>query len=161
MSEARLRRLASAVARGAGIAGVIAVAACSSGGGNSARNTATSARIADASNVPAFFAHDGRPLLAFERATAPLATGTVVQRQTCVALRQALPKIVADPNSLIPLAQRVPNATLASVLAQDVKLRLFVISGCSSLDGPVTAYPEIRDSADVLERLFREYGIGV
>jgi hypothetical protein len=167
----------SRVARRAGVVCLISsLAACSSGGSkalptstSSSSTPSTSAISAGsvAAAVRAFFASDGKPLLAFERATRELETGSAPQRDTCLRLtRQVLPKIIDDPNLLFPLTQRIPDPELASAFGQDVRLKLLVVLGCSAGSTPPTgnaadpkAYQSVRDFADGVKRLLARFAI--
>lgn len=132
----------------------------------------TAPTAATVAAVRSFFAHDGKTLLAFERATAVVATGAAPRPADCLRLaRQVLPKIVPDSNSLFPLAKRIPDPTLADVFGQEVKLRVLVVLGCAQgaaraippITGPSAeqGYATIRASAEGLKRLLARYGIAL
>jgi hypothetical protein len=163
-------------ARSAGILCLIgAMAGCSSGSSHAGSTTPTTSTIPATTKLPtavavrAFFAHDGKALLEFERATKVIATGSAPQRATCVQLtRQVLPKIVHDPNSLSPLAQRIPDPVLASAVRNDVNLKVLVVLGCSAGSTPSPgsrldpkAYTTVRDFANGVKVLLAKYGIAV
>jgi hypothetical protein len=165
----------SGVARRVGVACLISsLAACSSGGSSTAPTGSTSSSssasssstsLKSAESVREFFASEGKPLLAFERATRVLETGSAPKRETCLRLtRQVLPKIVDDPNLVFPLTQRIPNAELAGAFGQDVRLKLLVVLGCSAGTTPVTdpkGYENVRDFAAGVRRLLARFGITV
>ena len=118
-------------------------------------------------SVTAFLEHEGAPLLAFERATQELATGSRPERATCLHLRdEVLPKISKTPNSLILLAQRVPEKSLASAFNTVVSLKLLVVLGCATGAPPTGAqdpkgYTSIRDFTKGLDTLLARVGIHV
>jgi hypothetical protein len=150
------------------------LAACSSSGTPTASSSSSSTKASTSTStktyasVGEFFAHDGKPLLAFERATKVIATGSVPEHDTCQRLtRDVLPKIVPNPNVLSPLARRIPDPTLAAAVDQDVRLKLLVVLGCSSrpiTTGPDTdkkAWTSVRDFSNTAKRLLARYGIDV
>src|SRR5205085_5991871 len=132
----------SGAARRVGVACLIGtLAACSSGGSSKAptgststsSSTSTASTVKGTGSVREFFASAGKPLLAFERATRVLETGSAPKRETCLHLtRQVLPKIIVDTNLVFPLTQRIPNAELAGAFGQHVRLKLLVVLGCGN-----------------------------
>ena len=145
---------------------LVLLAGCSSGARTSGVGVTTS--TATTSPVNAFFVREGKPLLVFERATKELLTGVAPLQATCVRLtQQVLPKVIHDPNSLVPLTLRIPDAKLASAFRQDVSLRILVLLGCSRTT-PVTgaaadpkAYTTVRDFAAGVKRLLAPYHIDI
>jgi len=168
------------LARRAGIVCLIgSLAACSSGTSHTTSTTSSTSRSSTSTpetttrgtsplSVREFFAGEGKPLIEFERATKVIATGSPPQKETCLRLtRQVLPKIIASPNSLNPLARRIPDATLNRAVTNDVNLKLIVVLGCS-LRTPTTgpgsdpkAWTTVSDFANGVKRLLAPYGIDI
>jgi hypothetical protein len=121
--------------------------------------------------VRAFFStHDGKTLLAFDRATAVLATGSVPKAAQCLQLTTTtLPKIVHDPNSLNPIASKIPDPALANAFSQDVRIKVLLLLGCSEnakrgiepATDPASkaSWTTVHDFAAGLQRLLARYGI--
>ena len=106
-------------------------------------------------------------MIAFERATNQLATGSRPERSTCIHLREAvLPRISKSPTDLIVLAQRIPDKTLASAFNTVLSLKLLVVLGCAT-GAPSTGaqdpkgYTSIRDFDNGLQALLLRHGIKI
>ena len=118
-------------------------------------------------SVVAFFAHDGAPLVAFERATASLATGSRPDRSTCVHLRDVvLPKISKSPDSLVALARRIPDKRLSGQFHTVLSLKIIVVLGCATGAAPTSAtdpqgFTSIRDDARRLDATLAQFGITI
>ena len=158
------------IARRAGLVCLIgSLAACSSNSTHTASTTktttssATSTTLKKYASVSEFFAGDGKPLLAFERATKVIATGSAPQQSTCRHLTgEVLPKIIKDPNLLSPLARRIPDATLAAAVDQDVRLKVLVVLGCSRRQQPEgPSWKSVQGFSNDAKRLLAQHGIDV
>lgn len=131
------------------------------------RESSVTTRPSSQARVVAFLEHEGSPLLAFERATAPLATGTRPDRATCVRLRDVvLPKVSKSPDALVSLAQRVPDKSLAAAFHTVVSLKVLVVLGCATGAAPTGAqdpkgYTSIRDHTRSLDARLARYGIRI
>ena len=176
--------------RAASICLMCSLAACSSGKSHPAASsqatrpsTSTSSSTSSTSTtlpgpakiaaVRAFFARDGKTLLAFERASAPLATGSAPTGQQCEQFTSTVfPKIVKDPNTLDPLARRIPDPALASAFSEDVRIKQLVGLGCSEnfrrgIQPPsgtaadISTWRPVRDFAALVRRLLARYGIKI
>ena len=150
------------------IVGLVAAAAFGTACTSSTTKTRESSVIpSKQARVVAFFEHEGSPLLAFERATAPLATGTRPDRATCVRLRDVvLPKVSKSPDALVSLAQRVPDKPLAAAFHTVVSLKVLVVLGCATGAAPTGAqdpkgYTSIRDHTRSLDAHLARYGIRI
>jgi hypothetical protein len=156
------------------------LAACSGGSSHSKaaitppKTSTTSPRATTSlpdtpTGVREFFSHDGKPLIAFERATKPLTMGVLPERATCLRLtRDVLPKVIRDPNLLSPLTQRIPNRALAEAFGADVRLKILVVLGCSAGAQPLPpgsadprAYTTVRSFADRVQQILAGYGIEI
>ncbi|MDQ1467035.1 MAG: hypothetical protein QOH10_1450, partial [Actinomycetota bacterium] len=158
------------IARRAGLVCLIgSLAACSSSSTHPGSTTKTTTSSSSSStpktykSVGDFFAGDGKPLIAFERETQVIATGTVPQQATCRRLTQdVLPTIVKDPNLLSPLALRIPDAALRAAVDQDVRLKVLVVLGCSlrqQQDGPT--WKSVQGFSNDAKRLLAQHGIDI
>ena len=125
---------------------------------------------APATTVEGFFAHEGQPLLAFERATTELATGSQPTRDTCLRLtRHVLPKVAPKgPSTLIALAHKIPDPALVNAFGQDVQTKVLLVLGCSAgTQSPAgttkdpKAYTALRDNADAVKRLLASHHINI
>jgi len=124
-------------------------------------------RASAQSGVVAFLTRGGAPLLAFERATAPLATGSRPDRATCLHLRDVvLPKIAKSPDSLVALTRRVPDRTLANEFHTVVSLKIIIVLGCATGVAPTgaqdpKAFTSIRDDARRLNLHLAQSGVNI
>lgn len=154
-----------AVGRSAVTAAIVACG-CTSAATRTDKQVATT-RASSQSSVVAFLAHDGAPLLAFERATAPLATGSRPDRATCLHLRDVvLPKISKSPDALVALTRRVPDRILAKDFHTVVSLKIIVVLGCATGASPTGAedpkgFTSIRDDARRLDLQLARSGINI
>jgi len=148
------------------VAAAMTAGGCTSGASKTDKPVVTT-QVTSQSRVVAFLAHDGAPLVAFERATAPLATGSRPDRATCLHLRDVvLPKISKSPDSLVALAQRVPDRALAKDFHTVVSLKIIVVLGCGTGAAPTGAqdskgFTSIRDDARRLDQHLAQSGINI
>ena len=120
--------------------------------------------------VKTFFADHGAPLIAFERATGPLATGSA---PTLMIYRrfqeQIFPSISPQGASgLLSLSMQVPDSRLASAFHLDVFNKLGIVSACLASPGLPTgraldphALSSLHDNARDLQLLLSNYGVNL
>jgi hypothetical protein len=122
--------------------------------------------------VQRFFTQQGQPLLEFERVTAPLATGARPLVAACVKfLHTDLPRITGNENTLVRLAEAIPNPVLASAVKQEVTAKIIVGQACGEAattgrtlpTGAVTVanYRAVQAYAAGAHRLLAVFGIAV
>jgi hypothetical protein len=120
--------------------------------------------------VQAYFAKAGTPLLAFERATGPLATGHAPALTMCRRFSsQIFPSLDAKgPNDLLSLSLHIPDQQLAAAFHLDLFDKIGLVQACTSSSGLPTssaldpkAYPLLRQRSSDLHRMLTDYGVNV
>jgi hypothetical protein len=162
---------------------VASLAACSSSGhkaGSSSSTTRhTTTTVAPATTLPTpasittvktWFAAHGQPLIEFERVTAPLATGKVPTAAACLKfIKTDLPHVTKDQNTLVALAEQIPNADLENAVEHDVAQKLLVGRGCGEAVlsnrpipvGTPAAWASVRGYSDTAHLWLSRFGITV
>lgn len=175
---------------GTAIAAVVLVggiSACSNGRGSASPRPSTSTRPSAATTptsispsappssaalaaVKTFFADHGAPLIAFERATGPLVTGSAPAVTICRQFQeQIFPSISPQgPSDLLSLSLQVPDSGLASAFHLDVFNKLGIVSACLASQGLPTghaldphALSSLHDNARNLQLLLSSYGVNL
>jgi hypothetical protein len=83
------------------------------------------------SAIVAFLNSTGAPILAFERATADLASnGWLPTRAQCATVRSRIASLTTNPAKLLQLVRRVPDPLLSAELTAAIDARALVFGTC-------------------------------
>ena len=99
----------------------------------------------------------GQKLLAFERLTAPWASGTVPPAKDCKAVTGPLGQI-GSSSALFAIAGSIPDGALAKAWHDEIAGKRLLIATCQVYVLPATAGPQIKALHDRLVALMATHG---
>ena len=154
------------------LGGLLILAGCSSTATSSIDTTATTHPngVSTPSHIPpappnaiavaASLQSPQNAVLAFERATKALGSGSVPSKSTCQAIATAVrPGSGADPNAVTTAIKGIPNTALQLAIAQDVQAKLQLLSACAA--GPVNAKTaaSAQSTASIVQQELQQVGV--